>query len=120
MLPWQECSNCGESTVHFRDLQAFALAVSLVFARRGSVAPDALKYMRKTLGLTAVEFGDLLGLRPETISRIENGRIPADRRTVALLGALVEDEAAGKSATRARLLALRRPKKAAKVVRVAL
>jgi DNA-binding XRE family transcriptional regulator len=37
------------------------------------------------MALTAAELGELLELRPETISRIENGKMPVDRRTVALL-----------------------------------
>ena len=119
-VPWRECMSCGESTVRGPDLEAFELAVALELARSGSVLPDAFKYMRKAIGLTAVELGALLELRAETISRIENGRLPADRRTVAILGALVEDEVSGGRTTRDRLEALGKPKRLSRVVQVVL
>jgi len=64
--------------------------------------------MRKSLGLKSAALGELLGLQPETISRIESGRLPADMRSVALLGALVLDALAGHSDTEMRLHALAR------------
>ncbi len=67
---------------------------------------------------TAAELGELLELRPETISRIENGKIPADRRTVALLGALALDHLAGRTETGDRLRALAHPPKKRKRVEV--
>lgn len=40
-----------------------------------------LKDIRKALGLNQAEFADEIGLRRETISLMENGKEPIERRT---------------------------------------
>src|SRR5256885_11159811 len=110
-LPARECTSCGERTVSGPDLLAFDAAVVGELARSGASSPDALKFLRKTMALTAAELGELLELRPETISRIENGKMPVDRRTVALVSALALDPLAGRSETADRLRALAHPPK---------
>jgi DNA-binding XRE family transcriptional regulator len=117
-LPARKCTSCGQTTVGGPDLLAFDAAVAGELARVGASSPDALKFLRKSIGLTAAELGELLELRPETISRIENGKMPADRRTVALLGALVLDHIAGGSETADRLRILAHPPKTRKRVKV--
>jgi Helix-turn-helix len=82
-LPARKCTSCRERTVGGSDLLAFDAAVAAELARGGASSPDALKFLRKSMALTAAELGELLELRPETISRIENGKMPIDRRTAA-------------------------------------
>ena len=117
-LPARKCSSCGEQTVSGPDLLAFDAAVAGELARSGVSSPDALKFLRKSMALTAAELAELLELRPETISRIENGKMPVDRRTVALVGALALDHLAGRSETADRLRALAHPPKGRKRVEV--
>jgi len=117
-LPARECTSCGERTVSGPDLLAFDGAVAGELARSGTSSPDALKFLRKTMALTAAELGELLELRPETISRIENGKMRVDRRTVALLGALALDHLAGRSETADRLRGIAHPPKGRKRVEV--
>lgn len=117
-LPSHACTSCGERTVDGPDLLAFDAAVAGELARCGASTPDALKFLRKSMALTAAELGELLELRPETISRIENGKMPADRRTVALLCALTVDHLAGRTDTADRLRTLAHPPKGQKRVAV--
>jgi DNA-binding XRE family transcriptional regulator len=117
-LPAEACTTCGERTVGGRELLAFDAAVAGELARNGASSPDALQFLRKSMALTAAELGELLELRPETISRIENGKMPADRRTVALLGGLTLDHLAGRTETADRLRALAHPPKGRKRVEV--
>lgn len=117
-VKWEECANCGEQTIHQSDFGAFELAVAQALARSGASSGEALKFMRKAIGLRAVDLAELLELRPETISRMETSKEPADRRTAALLAGLIEDAAAGTTATRDRLETLCKPKRHTGVVQV--
>jgi DNA-binding XRE family transcriptional regulator len=117
-LPALDCTTCGERTVGGPELVAFDAAVAAELARRGASSPEALKFLRKSMALTAVELGELLELRPETISRVETGKMRADRRTVALLGAAALDHLAGRTETADRLRALAHPRKGRSRVQV--
>jgi putative zinc finger/helix-turn-helix YgiT family protein len=117
-LPARECASCRERTISGPDLLAFDAAVAAELARSAASSPDALKFLRKSMALTAAELGELLELRPETISRIENGKMRVDRRTVALLGALALDHLSGRSETADRLRSLANPPKGRKRVEV--
>jgi len=107
----QKCSTCGEIYLPAGALGAFELSAALALARSGARKPDALKFMRKAAGLRATDLGELLGLTAEHLSRIENGKVPPDKRTVALIAALLEDKAAGTTRTIDQLHALDRPRK---------
>src|SRR4051794_15605854 len=93
----QKCSTCGEAYLAPGVLADFELSGALELGRAGVRTPAALKFMRKAAGLRAADLGELLGLTPEHLSRLENGKSPADKRTVALLAAILEDKAAGTS-----------------------
>ena len=86
-------------------------AAALALARAGADLPAALKFIRKAAGLKAVELSALLGLTPQHLSRIENGKAAADKRTVALVAALLEDRVAGTTRTADQLRAIDRPRK---------
>jgi DNA-binding XRE family transcriptional regulator len=117
-LPALVCTICGERTIAGPDLAGFDAAVASEIARTGISSPDALRFLRKSIAITAAELGALLELRPETISRIENGKMAADRRTLALLGSLALDHLEGRTDTADRLRALAHPPKARKRVEV--
>lgn len=117
-LPALICTTCGERTIAGPDLMEFDAAVAGEIARSGTSSPEAVRFLRKSMALSAVELGALLELRPETISRMENGKMAADRRTLALLGSLALDHLAGRTDTADRLRALAHPPKARKRVQV--
>jgi DNA-binding XRE family transcriptional regulator len=107
----QKCSKCGEVYLSAGALGDFELSAALALARAGVRKPKALKFMRKAAGLRATDLGELLGLTAEHLSRIENGKVPPDKRTVALIAAILEDKAAGTTRTVDQLRAIDRPRK---------
>ena len=118
-LPAMTCSHCGERTIAGPDLASFDSAVAGELARSGASSAEAVRFLRKSMALTAAELGALLELRPETISRMENGRMAADRRTLALLGSLAIDHLEGRTDTADRLRVLAHPPKSRRRVEVA-
>lgn len=112
-----QCGTCGEELVDGRAFEAFDLRVALELARAGIAAPDALQFMRSATGLRGKEFGALLGLSAEHISRVETGKSPADKRTVALLAGLLEDQAEGTTRTLDQLRAQGHPRKLSGTIR---
>lgn len=108
------CDDCGDVIVSGEGVRRFELAVAAALPITGAKRGAAFRFMRKALGLRAVDLADLLDLAPETISKYENEKIPIDRRALAVLGGLVDDAQAGTTRTRDRLAALKRPPKLAK------
>jgi putative zinc finger/helix-turn-helix YgiT family protein len=109
MLPAKVCSACGDGTFAGDDLHRFELSVARWLADSGVRSPDTFRFMRKALGMRAVDLGKLLDIAAETISRWENGAMPVETRAFALLGALVADRLEGRESTIERLNALRSP-----------
>lgn len=93
-VPEYGCGNCGERLTTSEDLGAFDDAVALAVADAGLTTPDAVRFLRKALGMTGQELADLLGVRKETVSRWENGKREIDRATFALLRQLVGERRA--------------------------
>ena len=119
-LPARVCAGCA--TAYFEDLvvSQFDALVAARLAEAGVTEPEALKFMRKVTGLQGKEFAELLAVRPETVSRWEQGRRPIDRATYAVIRQLVCERARGITATRYYLRSLRRPKRLPKTVTIAL
>jgi len=117
-LPATKCGACGEVLIDGPGFEAFDLSAALELARAGISAPEALRFMRGALGLRAADLADLLDLTPETVSRVENGRAPPDKRTVGLLAAMLEDRGAGSTRTVDQLRAQRYPHKLKGTVRL--
>ena len=115
------CQSCGEALVTADELGRFEVAVAVELARGGAQSGEAIKFMRKAVGLRARALAELLDIAPETLSRWETG---ADDRTaprayVVMLEAAVLEHAAGSSATLDRLRALREePTALGSVVRI--
>ena len=101
------CETCGESLVSIDEMGRFEVAIAAELARAGARSGEAIKFMRKAIGLRAVDLADLLDVAPETLSRWETGERAAPRAHVVTLGALVLDHAAGSTSTVDRLRALR-------------
>lgn len=116
VLPARECGSCGMKYYASDDLARFELATAITIANAALQVPDALKFMRKVTGLQAKQFANLLGVRPETVSRWESGKTPVDRATYAVLQQFLLDRLAGSSATEKGLRVLMRPRRLQKRV----
>ena len=113
----QVCANCKEAYLAPGALGRFEKRAALELARAGARTAEAVRFMRKALGLRGEEFAELIGQTAENISRVENGKVAPDRRTVTILGSLLEDQENGSTATLDKLRALRGRKRApAKIV----
>lgn len=110
-VPALVCRKCGEAAVGAAELERFELAIAAQFGTMGRCTPESFRFTRKALGLTGAALAELLGVEPETVSRWENGKRALDRGAFALLGGLVADRLAGRTDTRTRLEALKRPAK---------
>jgi DNA-binding transcriptional regulator YiaG len=117
-LDASRCGACGEVLVDGASFEAFDLRVALELARAGFATPDALQFMRSATGLRGKDLGALLGLSAEHISRVETGRAPADKRTVGLLAALLEDQSEGTTRTLDQLRAQGHPRKPGGTIRL--
>lgn len=117
-LAAQVCTKCGEAIVALDELDRFAVAMAVTLVRAGARSGDAIRAMRKAIGLSATALAELLDVSPETVSRWEHGDREAPLPSVAALGAMVLDHPAGSTATADRLRALRKKPGLAKVVQV--
>jgi DNA-binding transcriptional regulator YiaG len=98
-------------------VQDFELAVACELADQGVRTGEAVRHMRKALGLRAADLARLLDFTPETISHWETGKARIGRAAFVVLGALVQDAFGGTSSTRDRLAALDDDRPRPKVLR---
>jgi putative zinc finger/helix-turn-helix YgiT family protein len=92
-----ECPACGECYLSGETVRALEQGVAEALARGGIGTADAFRYMRKVIGLKALEVAGLFGVAPETVSRWENGERRPEPRAVKGLGALVVEHLAGRT-----------------------
>jgi len=119
-LPARVCAACGVSYFDDRVVAEFDALVAAELVEAGITTPEALKFIRKVTGLQGKEFAELLGVRPETVSRWEQGKRPIDRATYAVVRQLLHERARGVTATTDYLRSLHKPKRLPKTVRIAL
>ncbi len=119
-LPSRACAACDTSYFEDNLVDQFDALVAAKLAEAGVTEPEALKFMRKVTGLQGKEFAELLAVRPETVSRWEQGKRPIDRATYAVIRQLVSERARGVTVTTDYLRSLHRPKRLPKTVKIAL
>ena len=102
----QVCANCHEAYLAPERLEKFEKRAALELAHAGVRSAEAVRFMRRALGMRAQDFAELIGQTAENVSRVENGKVPPDLRTVSILGSLLEDQENGTTATLDRLRAL--------------
>ena len=108
-LPGRRCPRCGHSTVNGPAAVRFDLLVAAELVKRGLRSGDSFRFMRKALGMKAIEIAEAFNVAPETVSRWENGQREVDGPEFMLLGFLVDDKLAGRTTTLSRLKALAEP-----------
>ncbi len=113
-LPAVICADCNANYVSHDDLAQFELGAAEWITQHGIRDAKALRFIRKALGMRAVDLAALLDVTAETVSHWENGHTPIDVGAFTVLGDLVADAIAGKTTTRDRLESLREPVKAPK------
>lgn len=109
-LPAQQCKTCNETSYEGSVLQRFDLHVATRLADSGVSSGAAFRFMRKALGLRAVDLAELLDVSAETLSRWETDKRSVDRGSLAVLSACVRDTLAGRTSTLDTLRALRTPR----------
>lgn len=105
----KRCESCGEEYLELNDLAALDMAIAGELARHGEMSGESFRFMRKALGMRALEFAELLDVTHETVSRWEHERLPVERRAAALLCAMVLDRLEGRTTTLDRLKTLLKP-----------
>lgn len=108
-LPATRCESCGEIYFDLGTIGTFEMLVAAKLVELGARSGAALRFMRKAMGMRAVDLAELLDVAPETLSRWENEQREVDLGTLMTVGSLVLDAARGASATLDRLKALRSP-----------
>jgi len=103
------CQECEQSIIESAELERFEQKVALELAQHGLRSPEAVKFMRKAIGLRGIDLAELLQVTPDTISRWERGGSPIDNASFAVLGSLVIDEYYESTNTLDRLKALSKP-----------
>src|SRR6266704_3495224 len=78
----------------------------------GTELPEIDHVLPMTIAGQKFEFAELIGQTAENISRVENGKVAPDLRTVTILGSLLEDQENGSTATLDKLRTLRARKRA--------
>ena len=119
-VPATRCGSCGEILYASADLRRLDDAVAIALLDGGVTLPDGLKFVRKTMGMMADELAHLLGVRPETVSRWENGKREVGLAMRALLRQLFEERHARKRPVADLLRRLQSPPHLGKTVRLKL
>jgi putative zinc finger/helix-turn-helix YgiT family protein len=117
-LPATKCTKCGEVYFTGNAIGAMELAIAAELSKLGQRTPEAFKFMRKALGLRAVDLAELLEVTSDTVSRWERGAVSIDQAAFAVLGALVSERRQGSTEMLDRLKAVRDAKAPTKPVRV--
>jgi putative zinc finger/helix-turn-helix YgiT family protein len=102
----RRCVGCGEVSVDAAALARVHLAIGRELADLGVHTGDALRHMRRALGLRGSDLARLLGVTPETISHWETGKALASRGAFVAVAAMVEEAMDGRTTTRDRLAVL--------------
>lgn len=89
------CPECGEREVVIPKMETLhrMIAKALITAPR-LLVPEEIRYLRKWLGLSSLDFALIMGVRPETVSRweSEDGKFPISPTADRLLRMLVSNE----------------------------
>ncbi|MDB4997961.1 MAG: helix-turn-helix domain protein [Myxococcaceae bacterium] len=108
-LPARVCRSCDKTYIDAKALERLELEVACELARRGPACGETFRYLRKALGMRALELAELLDLTAETVSRWENDQRSVDGPAWIALGSMVLEKARQSTSTLERLRALKAP-----------
>jgi len=90
----RRCMKCGAEEVAIPRVEALhRLIAQAVIRRPHRLTPGEIKYLRKWLGWSGVDFARRMGTTPETVSRWEQGRVPMSPQADRLLRLMVTTRA---------------------------
>ena len=70
----RRCGKCGETEAVIPNVEGLHRALARgVVRQKARLAPTEIRFLRKFLGLSGVEFARHVGVEPETVSRWESG-----------------------------------------------
>ena len=84
------CTKCGEVYTGFRAIERLHKAIAAaVIRKKGCLAPEEIRFLRKSLGWSGVDFARRMGATKETVSRWETGKLSMGPQADRLLRMLV-------------------------------
>jgi len=86
----RRCGSCGETIFEGDEVQRQEREIAAVLVARGVRTAAEFKFVRKVAGFRATEIAELLGVRPETVSRWERGEAEVPRSAAFALGELFD------------------------------
>lgn len=86
----RRCGSCGETIFEGDEVQRQEREIAAVLVARGVRTAAEFKFVRKVAGFRANEIAELLGVRPETVSRWERGEAEVPRSAAFALGELFD------------------------------
>jgi DNA-binding transcriptional regulator YiaG len=88
MVPAWICQ-CGEAYYSSDDVERFEQQSAQWIAMHGFASGKEIGFIRRAVGIRAVDLARLLGVSAETVSHWETGKYPADRATRFAIAGLV-------------------------------
>lgn len=71
----RRCSKCGDHEVVIPRIEELHRVLAAAVVRQATrLTKDEIRFLRKYLGYSGVDFAKVIGVAPETISRWENGK----------------------------------------------
>jgi putative zinc finger/helix-turn-helix YgiT family protein len=71
----RRCANCGDHEVVIPRIEELHRVLAAAVVRQTSrLTKDEIRFLRKYLGYSGVDFAKVVGVSPETVSRWENGK----------------------------------------------
>lgn len=87
------CARCGETYTSIPAIEELHRQIAAaVIRKKGRLAPAEIRFLRKWLGWSGVDFASRTGTKPETVSRWQNGRTAMGPQADRLLRLLVARE----------------------------
>ena len=84
------CEQCGETYIGIQAVGELHRQIArALLLKKGRLAGEEIRFLRKSLGWSGVDFAKKMGAQPETVSRWENNRTPMGPQADRLLRLLV-------------------------------
>lgn len=89
-LEVRRCEACGDYAIVIpRILELHRLMAETVIRKPAPLTPAEIRFLRKHIGWSAVDFAKRMGTTPESVSRWENGKLPMAASADRLLRLMV-------------------------------
>ncbi len=85
-ITYYECRECGRVVAEIPAVRQLLTVIARDLVEKSdALAPEEIRFLRKRLRKRQIDFGKEIGLRPETLSRIENGDTRVNERVDKLI-----------------------------------